>query len=526
MAGHARIEDYAHAIRTAAVFVKGDGPDGESSRRAVVHHCQILLDESGQLRQAAPSKIFIPMVSHQQSNLLRLVSDELMAQQGVFEALEVIGIKEATPSLELTAFVREGLRSGSNNAWNSFWKLVRSFAEASEALTIITNEFGNRLPAVRTLSGHYHPLPQTLLPGSVVPNDGSRDREVTIDVDFHESDLEIIRLMGAGQAPGDGYPILRDKVVDTYRESCISAYIDLLPVDSPRPQWDRMVFDRKTHVGPLEPLQYLSEEGRAAFTEELVKATGDWRDWTLKHETQRIYRPMGFSSAAVWAMKKDGRLRTNHGITRVGCAWGEAFRQWSEIASVVTWLPAEVAVRLDIPQDVHDLQPEHWHDAFRGVTESTNDSIIGNFYAFAARAGIAVPHSLRCRIGATHATYPPAAVAVTNDREAFAALRDLERPAILVSTPDESRILVDTWKLIPATTIVRQETQWVESDAPTTLADAFPTLRADLQDAGLADLEIVACADIFDVFATERGTQVISKDFEKIGDRFLWGLIH
>ena len=79
----------------------------------MVHRCQIILDENGQLRSATPSKIFIPTVSHQRSNLLRFVNDDLMAQPGVREALKVIGIEQATPSLELTAFIREGLRSDS-----------------------------------------------------------------------------------------------------------------------------------------------------------------------------------------------------------------------------------------------------------------------------------------------------------------------------------------------------------------------------------------------------------------------------
>ena len=111
---------------------------------------------------------------------------------------------------------------------------------------------------------------------------------------------------------------------------------------------------------------------------------------------------------------------------------------------------------------------------------------------------------------------------VTHDRAAFSALRDLERPALLVSTSDDSRLLVEMWNLIPASSLVRQETQWVESDAAATLVDAFPTLRADLEDANLADTEIVPCADIFEVIATEGGTRVISRDFQKFGNRFLW----
>ena len=311
-------------------------------------------------------------------------------------------------------------------------------------------------------------------------------------------------------------------MVERYREACVGVYIDSLPKDSPTPQWDRMIFDRKTHVGPLEPLQYLSEEGRAAFTKDLIDTTVDWRDWTLKHETQRIYPPWDFEPAATWAIKAEGRLRASRGITRVARAWGRTFERWSEIADVVDWLPDEAVTHLGIPRTVEELEPEHWHDAFTGLAGSTNDAIIGDFYAFAARAGVAAPHSLQCRIGTTHGMRPPTSVAVTHDHAAFSALRDLERPALLVSAPDDSRILVETWNLVPASTLVRQETQWIESGSAATLADAFPTLRADLEDTELADAEFVPCADISEVIVTERGAQVISKDFKKFGNRFLW----
>ena len=156
-AGHARIEDYAHAIRTAAVFIKGEGSNFESRRRSMVHRCQIILDEDGRPISATPSKIFIPTVSHQHSNLLRFVNDDLIVQPGVCEALKVIGLEQATPSLELGAFIREGIRSDSADAWDKFWILVRGFEDVNEALTIITNEFGNQVPSVRTLAGLYHP---------------------------------------------------------------------------------------------------------------------------------------------------------------------------------------------------------------------------------------------------------------------------------------------------------------------------------------------------------------------------------
>ena len=87
------------------------------------------------------------MVSHQHSDLLRFVSDELMAQPGVPEALKVIGIEQATPSLELTAFIRGRLRSAPAGAWEGFWTLVRGFADVNDAIGIIAREFGNQDPS-------------------------------------------------------------------------------------------------------------------------------------------------------------------------------------------------------------------------------------------------------------------------------------------------------------------------------------------------------------------------------------------
>ena len=55
-AGHARIEDFAHAIRTAAAFIRGKDSDGEARRRSMIHRCRILLDGSGAPSLAAPSR--------------------------------------------------------------------------------------------------------------------------------------------------------------------------------------------------------------------------------------------------------------------------------------------------------------------------------------------------------------------------------------------------------------------------------------------------------------------------------------
>jgi superfamily II DNA or RNA helicase len=516
-----RSDNFAHAITTAALFITGDGPGREESRRLRIQECAILLDGGGHVRLARPSQIYIPMTSSQISRL-RLVSQEVLAYEGVRDALRVIGVKVATPALELTAFLRSGLTSDSDAAWGDFWTLVREFRDPNEAFTIISGILNDRTPSVRTLDGKFRPLSRTLLPGSVVPGDGSRDRTVAIDSRFHELDLQIIRLLGGGQAPASGYSPNRDSVVERYRRLCVDAYIRARPRNSSVPNIELMIFEISDHVGSLEPLKFLSEEGCADFTEELIRATTDWRDWRLRHQTQEKYQPLDFDSAGVWAIKMDGRLRTTRGISKVSQVWGSSFSQWGGVAPIVEWLPDEAAAHLEVPRVVEELTPTHWRDALEGLTETTNDVIIGRFYAFAAGNGVRAPGSIRCRLGASHVMRPPTSVAVAHDRTRFDALRDLERPVLLVETVEDANLLVKEWSTVPARDLVRQETKWVENGAPVALVDAFPTLRVDLQETEFADCQLVPCDEIVDVIATERGSQEVPKDFAKSGNQFLW----
>lgn len=519
--GAAQYEKIFHAVKTAALYIEGDNPSRKDARRLEIYQCAILLDASGQVCLANPATIYLPSPNSQNVHL-RLVHREILAYEGARDALKVIGIKEATPALELTAFMQSGLRSDSAAGWNSFWPLVRGFKDASEALSIISETLGNRTVSVRTLDGRFKPLSRTLLPGSVVPGDGSRDQAVAIDTEFHEADLPVIALLGGRQSPSSGYPPQRDGMVERYHGLCVDAYIRALPADSSVPNGDRMVFEIPAYTGPLLPLSYLSDEGRAAFTEELIRATTDWGDWTLKHETQQKYYPVEFDSAGVWAIKAEGRLRTSRGVSAVKRAWGSSLSRWREVAPVAEWLPDDVAVRLGVPRKAQELTQSHWQDAFDGLAESTNDAIIGSLYAFAASNGVKPGDSIRCRIGATHEMRAPGSVAIAHDRLQFETLKDLEHPVIRVDSSDAANRLTGEWGLIPARDLVRQETKWVENGASVTLGDAFPTLRADLQEAEFADAELVPCDDIINVIATERGAREESTDFAKIGKRFLW----
>ena len=182
------------------------------------------------------------------------------------------------------------------------WRLVRSLEDPREASKILASGFPYTSPRVRTMGGSFRPVVESLLPGVVVPPDGSRDEDVAVDTAYHRAELEVLRLLGAGQTPTVGFPFMKDPLALEYRLNCIGQYIQELAPDGPTPQWDKMDFDRDSHVGPLEPLRHLSDDGRAAFVEELIKSITDWGPWTLKHATQRQYPQREFPSPAVWAI--------------------------------------------------------------------------------------------------------------------------------------------------------------------------------------------------------------------------------
>ena len=102
-----------------------------------------------------------------------------------------------------------GLGSGqtkpAEDAWDAFWAAARRL-DASRAFDIAA-EIANRpgvLPyrvKVRTLADPWQPLASVLFPGPIVPSDGSRDREATIDETFHRRDLDPAEGIGHYRSP-------------------------------------------------------------------------------------------------------------------------------------------------------------------------------------------------------------------------------------------------------------------------------------------------------------------------------------
>ena len=93
----------------------------------------------------------------------------------------------------------------------------------------------------------------------------------------------------------------------------------------------------------------------------------------------------------------------------------------------------------------------------------------------------------------------------------------------------EAKALIDVWELVPATSYVSQEIRWVRPPADLAV-DALPTLRLELEAAGMSNMELVPCLEIVETVTTDAGTQRIDREFDQDGNQFLWrtdmGSIH
>ena len=83
----------------------------------------------------------------------------------------------------------------------AFWRASRALS-APDALAIISEHRDWRRDlCVRTRAGDWKPLHSVLMPGAIVPGDGTRDDGVTVGSDFHEPDRELLSSVGVANLP-------------------------------------------------------------------------------------------------------------------------------------------------------------------------------------------------------------------------------------------------------------------------------------------------------------------------------------
>ena len=192
----------------------------------------------------------------------------LVSDRDTLSALKKLEIEPPSPESIFRNVAKRVLNGGSSPEEND--AIHEKFRVSSRRLTVeegalsVIWEFKDwknhkiRPTALRarTLAGNWRPLHSLLLPGDIVPGDGSRDGSATVDTHFQEPDDELLHELGVTEAPHENRDLSMEPRFDSYRHSCRGRFReqDGLPRT---PDWDYLDFESSRGAGPLEVLTSL-----------------------------------------------------------------------------------------------------------------------------------------------------------------------------------------------------------------------------------------------------------------------------
>ena len=299
------------AIRTAALMPEGVGRGEDLGR--------IVLTAGGGWAAPDPDRLLLGAGGRGGR-----VHPELEADAATVDALSALGIGPAsgeTVFRQAAADILGTGGSGSRGDWIWFWRLARGVEPTAAADVIRSHEGWRASMRVRTVAGGWASLYRTLLPGPVVPADGSRDGAVTVDARFHDPHMKLLRELGAVDAPRAGHELSPTHLGELTRR-CRDLFTRR---DLPSSPWRHMLnfAPPAATSGPLDVLEALSDEGAAICTRRLLDLPSTYGPWTMRHDTQKIYPPMEFESPALAVLRDNGRVATTSGIRPLSDGLGD-----------------------------------------------------------------------------------------------------------------------------------------------------------------------------------------------------------
>lgn len=307
------------AVQTAARIPRNTRRNADLGR--------IVLTESGGWHKPDPQALYLPFDSPftgDGADPDSTVHPELAADEETLAALKKLGLKPPSPEARFKEIARRALGAlldADDELLEEFWRASRGLSQI-DAEAII-REAAWVSPRVRTRAGHWKPLREVLMPGAIVPGDGSRDDGATVDCDFHARDRDLLGALGVANGPSVGFDFGRGPEFSEYESHQEQRYRQRS--DLPHsPQRGTLEFINFKLVGPLSVLRHLSEEGAAAYTKALLSLDECFEPWVMWHtgSNRRGYPRVPCESLSIWFLKDFGRVKTPTGIVPLSDALG------------------------------------------------------------------------------------------------------------------------------------------------------------------------------------------------------------
>ena len=182
-----------------------------------------------------------------------------------------------------------------------------------------------------------------MLPGPIVPGDGSRDSDVAIDIEYHSEDLDVLKRLGAVDAPRPGYklsdrsssgPAIR-RMKDAFSRHHRSQF-------NRNPKSDLLILNPDSSSGPLDVLGRLSDPGKVAYTWKLLDLTSTYEPANIRHDAWSCAcDQMSFESSTIAVLKEHGRLATEDGIRHLSDALGDPPGDYTALRKLLSHPQAE-----------------------------------------------------------------------------------------------------------------------------------------------------------------------------------------
>ncbi|WP_127360887.1 DEAD/DEAH box helicase [Actinacidiphila soli] len=517
-------EASAHAIRILSAMVEKDRAErrsADSVLTAEARKARIVLTESHGLVAPVSGKVYHRTGAEQSRDDVVYVHPHISERPEMARHLHAIGIRISDAQGRFEGLLDQGFDRYASDAWTQFWVLLRSAGSGTQ-VGRIQAKVANPLATlrVRTVGGSFRVMRDCLLPGPVVPSDGSRDASIAVDMDFHADDQDVFRELGLAEIPSLNHSPEKEGWFQDYRQAVHDAYIRRLPADAARPGLGRLTVEGSAPAGPLHLLTLLSDEGRAAFVEAIPEA-GVVESWI------RRYGSTGDKTVASplrWMLSKYGRVRTSAGLVPLNQAVGPQLKEFARVLPVAE-ISAEKAKRLKLPTTPEEVPPARWRKLLDSVLISTDDVYIGRAYALLLRVGFEFPEDVRtrCRIGAGWGTRPDTEIAVATSEADFRELVLEQYPALLVADKSDAaaaRQMYDTWGMRKVADVITKTIRKVPVGSATLLVDEFPPLRQRVGAPAL-NRKVRRCTELEQTLRTPNGSRLIPMTVAREGSTLL-----
>lgn len=484
---------------------------GDVKAIAEAKRARIVLTTDGEFVEPTPGRVFRRTSDDVLRDDLVYVDDRLADDQEMARILDQLGIRDADAEGRFHSILDQGFRNYTSTHWTQFWELLRAAGGASQIRAVSTRvEDPGSVLMVKTMSGTFALVRTCLLPGPIVPTDGSRDADVTVDMRFHADDYSFLRAIGAKDRPDTSeYHVETDGWFTEYQEAMYKKYCASLPSTSRPVMPNTLRFEGAPVAGPLSVFKRLSDEGKAAFIA-ATPADGVVTNWTRqvgRNSTSRVQIP----SPIRWLFTKHGYVDTSQGICRVAKAVGPELASYSSVLPVAQ-IPAATAQRLRLRSTVDEIPSAQWATLLSQVKKSEDDEFIGRTYALLIRVAndlLDEEPSVRCRVGARWELRPDGEVAVTTKRTEFDELVRQGQPALLVIDPvdtAEAEYMVEQWGMLRYDAVIEKEVKSVLTGSASALTDSLPAFKISPGQQALRGYSLQECSELDEITRTPAGT--------------------